>query len=116
MPGDNCSIKGCPVSRSSKYKGISIFKVPSGDTEHEINWRNKLVNIVTKDRVVDTNFQDRIQKKKVFICQRHYSEDQVLDHDSKKTLKPGELPHLNLPIKSHPSVPVAPRTSAETIS
>ena len=31
MPGDNCSIYGCPVSRMSKYKGTGIYKVPSGD-------------------------------------------------------------------------------------
>ena len=116
MPGDNCSIEGCPVSRSSKYKGIGIFKVPSGNTEHEKNWRDKLVNIVTRDRVIDPNFRERINSRKVFICQRHYSEDQVLIHDSRKTLKPGELPHLNLPIKSHPSKPVVPRASAESIA
>ena len=27
MPGDNCSIYGCTVSRRSKHKGIAIFKI-----------------------------------------------------------------------------------------
>ena len=51
MPGANCSIVGCPVSR--RYKEISIFKVPSGTNEFKLKWRRDLFNITTKDRVVD---------------------------------------------------------------
>ena len=51
MSGVNCSIMGCDVSRKSKYKGLSIFKVPSGDSEFETTWRNKLIAVVTRDRV-----------------------------------------------------------------
>ena len=53
MPGDNCSIYGCTVSRRSKYKGISLFKVPSSDKEFETRWRDQLVVVITKDREVD---------------------------------------------------------------
>ena len=30
MPGDKCAIFDCSVSRSRKYKGISLYKIPSG--------------------------------------------------------------------------------------
>ena len=75
MPGDNCSIFGCPVSRSSKYKGIGIYKVPSGDSDFEKTWREKLIAIIVRDRVVDATLKERIAKKKLFICQKHYRPD-----------------------------------------
>ena len=43
MPGDNCSIYVCTVSRRSKYKGIAIFRVPAPKTEFEKSWKDKLV-------------------------------------------------------------------------
>ena len=76
MPGDNCSIRDCKVSRSSKYKGISLFKIPSGDSECDTIWRNQLVDVITKDREIDSLLRERIKLRKLFICQRHYREDQ----------------------------------------
>ena len=117
MPGDNCSIYGCSVSRRVKYKGTSLFKVPSGEGKFETNWRQKLVDIITKDRVIDGPLRARICNKKLFICQRHFAEDQYYRHDSKCTLNPGAIPTLNLPIKSIPSSSsaVKPRKSADSI-
>ena len=100
MPGDNCSIYGCSVSRRSQYKGISLFKVPSGEGKFETSWRQKLIAIITKDRVIDGTLRAQINKKKLFICQRHFAEDQYHRHNNKCTLIPGALPTLNLPIKS----------------
>ena len=99
MPGDNCSIYGCSVSRRSQYKGIPLFKVPSGEGEFETSWRQKLIAVITKDRVIDGPLKARINNKKLFICQRHFAEDQYHRHDNKCTLIPGALPTLNLPFK-----------------
>eukprot|EP00794_Sanderia_malayensis_P002699 gene2699-3120_t len=117
MPGDNCSIYGCSVSRRSQYKGISLFKVPSGEGKFETNWRQKLNEVITKDRVIDGPLRARINNKKLFICQRHFAEDQYHRHGSKCTLVPGVIPTLNLPIKSIPSSSsaVKPRKSADAI-
>ena len=117
MPGDNCSIYGCTVLRRSNHKGVAIFKVPSGDTEFEKNWREKLVSIITRDRVIDAALRQRINASKLYICQHHYREDQILEHATRKTVKPGEIPELNLPIKSFPSSSTStkPRESADTI-
>ena len=75
MPGNNCSIYGGPSS--GRYKGIRIFKIPSGNDPKTVEWRVKLVNIVTKDRVADKPLRDRIAANRVYICEKHFSEDQM---------------------------------------
>ena len=112
MPGDNCSIYGCAVSRRKKYKGIGIYKVPSGDDEYSIKHREKLVAIITRNREVDESLKDQIKRKHLFICQRHYRPDQIIQHDSRSAPKPGEIPELNLPTKSFQSPPTTPRASS----
>lgn len=116
MSGITCSIFGCHVSRRSKYKGLSIFKVPSGNSEFDTAWRNKLISVVTRDRVTDAQLKEQINKKRIYICQNHFNPDQYLVHDTCKTLKPGEIPTLNLPVKSIPPSPPVSRSSAESIS
>ena len=49
----NCAIFNCSSSRKDKYKGINLFKVPGGNDEFSHNWSMKLINSITKDRVVD---------------------------------------------------------------
>ena len=116
LSGVNCSIHGCHVSRRSKYRGVSIFKVPSGDSEFETAWRNKLIDVLTKDRVIDSSLREQINKRTIRICQQHFRPDQYNIHDTSKTLKPGEIPELILPVKSIPSKQSTPRSSAESIS
>ena len=69
MLGVNYSIQGCLISSRSKYKGISIFEVPSDDSDFKISWKNKLVAVVTRDRAADPNLKERINTRRVFICQ-----------------------------------------------
>jgi hypothetical protein len=112
MPGDNCSILGCPVSRRAKYKGIGIYKVPSGDGKFETSWREKLVAVIIRNRVVDSALKERIASRKLHICQRHYRPDQISCHDTRSSVIPGEIPELNLPVKSFQSPPSTPRSSS----
>ena len=72
----------------------------------------KLTSIITRDRVIDQVLKEKIQKKKLFICERHYRPDQLLIHDSRSSVKPGEIPSLNLPQKSFQSPPNIPRLSS----
>ena len=74
----NCSIYGCHSSRRPEYAGIGVYKVPSGNVEFEKNWREKLVLIITKDRVIDELLIKRIERQKLYICQMHYRPDQIL--------------------------------------
>ena len=112
MPGDNCSIYGCTVSRRAKYNGISLLKVPCGDGEFETSWRNKLVVIITKDRVIDSSLKKQIESKRLFICQRHFTEDCYHARDNKRTLVRAAIPAENLPEKSIPTTTVTLRESA----
>ena len=90
---------------SIKYKGVSIFKIPSGDNNFDKGWREKLLAVITRDREIDAALRERIKAKKLLICQRQFSEDQFYRHDSRATLVPGSIPSLNLPVKSFPPPP-----------
>ena len=76
MVGANCSIFGCSSSR--RKSGVAIFKVPQGDDEWSSNWRKSIISVVTKDRVIDKALRERIMKKNIFVCEKHYSEDQLI--------------------------------------
>ena len=76
MPGANCSIFGCTTSRYRK--GISVFKVPIGDDTFNKNWRDQLVNIVTKDRKVNDGLKQQIQKRTIHICELHFEECRLI--------------------------------------
>ena len=73
MPGAYCAIFGYPVSRN--HVGLSMFRIPIKDDEYNINWRQKLLNIVTRDRVIDKGLKSQIKKRNLYICDRHYTED-----------------------------------------
>ena len=45
-----------------KTKGIAIFWVLTGNDEMSNNWRENIINVVTRDRMVDKNLEDRINK------------------------------------------------------
>ena len=94
MPGANCSIFGCPTSR--RNKDISIFKVPLPNSEANKKWRSELINIITKDRVVDDALKKRIAGSNLFICEQHFSTDQFYIYPTRKSLKEGALPTLTL--------------------
>ena len=117
MPVDNCSIYVCPVSCRAKFKGIAIFKVPSGSDEFNSRWRDKLVAVITRNRERNSALNQQIKSTKVFICQRHFREDQYQRHESRVTLNPGEVPTLNLPVKSFTTTTTqsAPRESFTSV-
>ena len=75
MPGANCSIFGCNSNR--KNTKIGILKVPSGDDEFNKKWREQLVDIVTKDRVIDAGLRVQIEKRTIRICEKHFDASQL---------------------------------------
>ena len=116
MPGGNCSIYGCPVSRRSEYRGISLFKVPVGKNDYDKTWREKLIAVITKDREINASLRSQIENSQLFICQKHFTSDQYFDHGSRVTLNPGAIPTMNLPQKSHPSSVSTTKCRDSTIS
>ena len=109
MPGANCSILGCTTYRIKG--GLAIFQIPSGTDEYNTNWRNKLVNIITRDRVIDHDLQRQIDEGRLHTCELHYLENQLNKSEKRTLLIPGSLPTLNLPQKSFPR-PKTTRPSA----
>ncbi len=70
MPGDNCAVFGCGSSR--RTKGLGIFKLPAPTNDHRKKWRRDLLNEITKSRVIDQAFKEKIEKDTVYICERHF--------------------------------------------
>lgn len=77
MPGANCAIFGCHVSRRKQYQGFGIFQVPPPSDASKENWRKALLNIITRDRVVDEEFRRQIEEGKVHICERHFKAEDI---------------------------------------
>ena len=76
MPGANCSIYGCSTSR--RNTGIAIFRVTRGKDEYNTAWRGKLVNVITKDRVMDSALRNQIEKQNLHICEKHFTEESLI--------------------------------------
>ena len=85
MPGANCSIFGCGMSRKPKYEGIGIFKIPPSHekkkttttTKNKESWRKASLHVVTRDRVVDASSRKQIEEGSVFICERHFTPEDI---------------------------------------
>ena len=65
MPGPNCSVFGCGTCRNQS--GMGIFKIPAPKHEFHTKWRNDLLAVVTRDRVLDENLKKQIKNNKVSI-------------------------------------------------
>ena len=76
MPGANCAIFGCNTSRI--HKGISIFKVPKSVDDYSKKWKENVISVITRDRVIDQSLRRQIETDKLYVCEKHYLEDQIL--------------------------------------
>ena len=74
MPGENCAIPGCSVSRKDK---ISIFKVSLPNNGVNKKLGKELINMILKYRQRDESLSKRIQSHILFICERHFTVDQI---------------------------------------
>ena len=77
MVGSNCAIPGCGTSRPESYSGIGIFRVSQRKSQDLVSWRNETINIVKKYRTVDPDFKRQIAAGNVYICERHYEEEDI---------------------------------------
>ena len=107
MPGTNCSIFGCSFTR--KRKGCSIFKLPAPNNDFNKKWRDDLLNVIRQDRVVDDSLKRQIDADRLHICERDFSDYQFYFYSTRKSLKEGAIPTLNLPQKAIPSITSPPR-------
>ena len=80
MPGSNCAIYGC--HNSGAEKGISFFGIPTKDDEYSTEWRTKILDVITRDRIVDSNLKRQIKNRTLSVCEVHYPPDKVLHRES----------------------------------
>ena len=67
MPGENCAVPGCSISRKDK---ISIFKVPLPNNDVKKKWSKELIDVVSKYRQPYDSLNKHIQSHELFICVR----------------------------------------------
>ena len=60
-----------------KYKEISISKLPKAVDDEAKRWRNEILNVITRDRVIDVGLQEQIIEDRVYICKQHFRLDQL---------------------------------------
>ncbi len=75
MPGDNCAVFGCGTSR--RTKGIVIFKLPAPKNADFEKLRADWLNQISKSRVIDRDFKERIENDRVYTCERHFKPDEL---------------------------------------
>nr|XP_047145142.1 uncharacterized protein LOC124818371 [Hydra vulgaris] len=98
MPGANCSIYGCTTSRYSH--DIAIFSLPKGQDDCNVEWRRKLIEIITKDRLIDSALRKQIASESLHVCEKHFEDHEVNRNSARARLIPGSLPSKNLPKRS----------------
>ena len=60
-----------------KLRDLRYFKIQLKNDEYSKNWRNALVQIVTKNRAVDNQLREQIAKRLLYICELCYRENQI---------------------------------------
>ena len=65
MPGKNCCIVYCSASRRDSE---SFFKLPSKRLYPE--WRQQWIDIITRTRVLDEDFEGQIERDTVHVCDK----------------------------------------------
>ena len=77
MPGSNCSVVKCGTSR--RTKGVGIFKLPydkSDDAAHQV-WRKSWLGAILSYREKDKAFNEQIKNGNVYVCEKHFKEDDL---------------------------------------
>ena len=68
----NCAIFGC--------SNVNIFHYLQflGKDEYFIEWSRKLIDVIAKAKVIDRKLRQLIERKRLWICERHYLPNQML--------------------------------------
>ena len=55
----------------------SYFSNSQKDDDYSKNWREKLIDIITRERIVDADLKGQIKRRTLFICEKHYAQNQI---------------------------------------
>ena len=75
MPGVNCALVGSGTSR--RTKGIGIFKFPSAKNDKYKKWRKECLSGITKTRVIDKAFREKILNDTVYTCEKYFKAEDI---------------------------------------
>ena len=75
MPGVNCVIVGCGTS--FRTKGIGIFKLPAAKNDKYKRRREEWLSEITKTRVIDKAFREKILNDTVYTCEKHFKAEDI---------------------------------------
>ena len=79
MPGRNCGFPQCTSYETEKHVGVKFLQITTRKSEYYDyeGWRDRITNILSRYRVVGKVEKERITKGKVYICDRHYAEEDI---------------------------------------
>ena len=69
MPGANCAFPECTISRIAKYHGLGIFQIPMRDDDFHFNWRNNIVAVLWRYKVMEKAVKELMLTGKIYICE-----------------------------------------------
>ena len=75
MPRGNCAIVCCGTS--CRTKGIGIFKLSAAKNYKYKKWREEWVSEITKTRVIDNAFREKILNDTVYTCEKHFKAEDI---------------------------------------
>ena len=79
MVGCNCSIYGCNTSR--RHVGLAIFKIPKPSNAFNTEWRENVLKVVLKDRVLDSQLKKQVMTSNVYVSEKHYLGEEMIRHE-----------------------------------
>ena len=74
--GKSCCIPECYThAAGKKYKGISLFTIPTRKCDAE--WTKKLCDVISLYRAMDAPLKKLIAEGKCFICATHFKPEEI---------------------------------------
>ena len=62
---------------SRKHAGVGIFGITQGQDEKSKETRQAWIDIIKKDRVVDTDLRRQIGNNSLYVCENHFKKELV---------------------------------------
>ena len=56
---------------------LHILEYHQKNKEYSTNWRNQIIAIITRDRIVDASLKKQIEKRTLDVCELHYPEEKI---------------------------------------
>ena len=73
MPETNCAFLQWGVARH--HVSLGIFKLPN--RKAYVTMKKDIIQIIEKYRVVDKNFNERLELGNAYVCELHYKKDDI---------------------------------------